>query len=139
MKWKLMIREVENMRKDEFNFNENITVMELKDKAQDAISIYAPNKNVYRHIPFMNDGLLPSERRVLYAMFKDVKAFPWNNYKKLSLSMGAAMVYHPHGDTNIYNTIVKLAQYWKNACVFIDGSGSYGNEVGDDAAAWRYL
>jgi len=127
------------MRKDEFNFNENISTMELKDKAQDAISIYAPNKNVYRHIPFMNDGLLPSERRVLYAMFKDVKAVPWQNYKKLGLTIGATMVYHPHGEVNIYNTAVKLAQYWKNACVFIDGSGSYGNEVGDDAAAYRYL
>jgi DNA gyrase subunit A len=127
------------MKKEEFKFNENISTMELKDKAQDAISIYAPNKNVYRHIPFMNDGLLPSERRVLYAMFKDVKAVPWQNYKKLGLTIGATMVYHPHGEVNIYNTAVKLAQYWKNACVFIDGSGSYGNEVGDDAAAYRYL
>jgi DNA gyrase subunit A len=72
-------------------------------------------------------------------MFKDVKAVPWQNYKKLGLTIGATMVYHPHGEVNIYNTAVKLAQYWKNACVFIDGSGSYGNEVGDDAAAYRYL
>ena len=56
------------MRKDEFNFNENVTEMELKDKAYDAISIYAPNKNLYRHIPTMNDGLLPGERRLLYSM-----------------------------------------------------------------------
>lgn len=127
------------MRKDEFNFNENVTAKELKDEARDAISIYAPNKNVYRHIPFMNDGLLPSERRVLYAMYKDVKAFPWQNYKKLGLVLGASMVYHPHGETNLYNTTVKLAQPWKNACEFVDGSGSYGNEMGDPAAAYRYL
>ena len=127
------------MRKDEFKFNENITSKELKDEARDAISIYAPNKNVYRHIPFMNDGLLPSERRVLYAMYKDVKAFPWQNYKKLGLVLGASMVYHPHGETNLYNTTVKLAQPWKNACEFVDGSGSYGNEMGDPAAAYRYL
>lgn len=127
------------MRKDEFDFKENIIPMELKDKAKEAISIFAPNKNVYRHIPFMNDGLLPSERRVLYAMWKDVKAYPWANYKKLGLILGAAMVYHPHGETNIYNTAVKLAQPWKNAIEFIDGSGSYGNEMGDGAAAFRYL
>ena len=127
------------MKKDEFKFNENIIPKELKDEARDAISIYAPNKNVYRHIPFMNDGLLPSERRVLYAMFKDVKAYPWQNYKKLGLVLGAGMVYHPHGETNLYNTAVKLAQPWKNACEFIDGSGSYGNEVGDPASAFRYL
>ena len=127
------------MKKEDFKFNENISVMELKDKALDAISIYAPNKNVYRHIPFMNDGLLPTERRVLYAMFKDVKAYPWQNYKKLGLTIGASMVYVPHGEVNIYGIAVKLAQPWKNACVFIDGSGSYGNEVGDDAAAYRYL
>ena len=127
------------MKKEEFKFNENITPMELKDKAKEAISIYAPNKNVYRHIPFMNDGLLPSERRVLYAMYKDVKAFPWQNYKKLGLVLGASMVYHPHGETNLYNTTVKLAQPWKNACEFVDGSGSYGNEMGDPAAAYRYL
>lgn len=127
------------MKKEEFNYKENVTVKELKDEARDAISIYAPNKNVYRHIPFMNDGLLPSERRVLYAMFKDVKAVPWQNYKKLGLVLGASMVYHPHGETNLYNTAVKLAQPWKNAVEFIDGSGSYGNEVGDPAAAYRYL
>jgi DNA gyrase subunit A len=127
------------MRRDEFSFKENITSKELKDEARDAISIYAPNKNVYRHIPFMNDGLLPSERRVLYAMFKDVKAYPWQNYKKLGLVLGASMVYHPHGETNLYNTAVKLAQPWKNACEFVDGSGSYGNEMGDPAAAYRYL
>ena len=127
------------MKKEEFKFNENITPMELKDKAKEAISIYAPNKNVYRHIPFMNDGLLPSERRSLYAMFKDVKAMPNSNYKKLGLILGATMVYHPHGETNIYNTVVKLAQPWKNACEFVDGSGSYGNQVGDPAAAFRYL
>ena len=127
------------MRKDEFNYKENLIPMELKDKAKEAISIYAPNKNVYRHIPFMNDGLLPSERRALYAMWKDVKAYPWNNYKKLGLVLGATMVYHPHGETNIYNTVVKLAQPWKNACEFVDGSGSYGNEMGDPASAFRYL
>ena len=127
------------MKKEEFKYRENITVKELKDEARDAISIYAPNKNVYRHIPFMNDGLLPSERRVLYAMYKDVKAVPWQNYKKLGLVLGASMVYHPHGETNLYNTAVKLAQPWKNAVEFIDGSGSYGNEVGDPAAAYRYL
>lgn len=127
------------MKKEEFNYKENVTVKELKDEARDAISIYAPNKNVYRHIPFMNDGLLPSERRVLYAMFKDVKAVPWHNYKKLGLVLGASMVYHPHGESNLYNTAVKLAQPWKNAVEFIDGSGSYGNEVGDPAAAYRYL
>ena len=127
------------MRKSEFDYKENITTKELKDEAKEAISIYAPNKNVYRHIPFMNDGLLPSERRVLYAMFKDVKAFPWQNYKKLGLVLGASMVYHPHGESNLYSTAVKLAQYWKNAIEFIDGSGSYGNEVGDPASAFRYL
>lgn len=127
------------MKKSEFNFNENITPMELGIKAQEAISVFAPNKNVYRHIPFMTDGLVPSERRALYTMYKNVKAFPNQNYKKLGLIIGAALQYHPHGETNIYNTLVKLAQPWKNACVFVDGSGSYGNEVGDDAAAFRYL
>ncbi len=127
------------MRKDEMNIKENIIQSELKDEAYKAISIYAPNKNVYRHIPFMSDGLLPSERRSLYAMWKDVKAYPWANYKKLGLILGATMVYHPHGETNIYNTVVKLAQPWKNAYEFVDGSGSYGNELGDGAAAFRYL
>lgn len=127
------------MKKDEFKFKENITSKELKDEARDAISIYAPNKNVYRHIPFMTDGLLPTERRVLYAMFHDVKAMPWQNYKKLGLVIGAGMVYVPHGEQNLYNICVKLAQPWRNAIEFIDGSGSYGNQVGDPAAAFRYL
>lgn len=127
------------MKKEDFNIKENIRQSELKDEAYRAISIFAPNKNVYRHIPFMCDGLLPSERRVLYAMFHDVNAMPNKNYKKLGAIIGATINYHPHGETNIYNTIVKLAQYWKNAVEFIDGSGSYGNELGDPAAAFRYL
>lgn len=128
------------MKKTEIvNIKENIIPSELKDEAYKAISLFAPNKNVYRHIPFMCDGLLPGERRALYTMFKDNKAYHDRNYHKLMTIIGAVMRYHPHGDTNIYNTIVKLAQPWKNACVFVDGSGSYGNELGDDAAAARYL
>lgn len=127
------------MKKDEFKFNENVTQMELKDKAYDAISIYAPNKNLYRHIPSMNDGLLPGERRLLYSMYNDIKAYPWANYKKMSLAIGATMTRHPHSDTNIYNTAVKLARYWENAIEFIDGSGSYGNIMGDEGSAARYL
>lgn len=120
-------------------FKEHIIVSDLADEAVSAISIFAPNKNIYRHIPFITDGLLPSERRVLYAMYADVKAFPKLGYKKLGLIIGAVMKYHPHGETNIYNTCVKLARPWKNAVEFIDGSGSYGNEMGDDASAFRYL
>lgn len=127
------------MKKSDFNYKENIIPMELKDKAKEAISIYAPNKNLYRHIPFMNDGLMPTERRVLYAMYKDVKAFPWQNYKKMGLVIGAAMVYTPHGEVNVFQAAVKLARPWVNACEFIDGSGSFGNELGDPAAAYRYL
>lgn len=121
------------------DIDESIIESELKDEAYNAISIFAPNKNVYRHIPFMCDGLLPSERRVLYSMFQDVGALPEKNYKKLATIIGSAMQLHPHGETNIYNTIVKLAQKWKNSTEFIDGSGSYGNELGDGAAAFRYL
>ena len=127
------------MKKEDFKFNENISQRELKDKAVEAISIYAPNKNVYRHIPFATDGLLPGERRALYSMYNDVKAYPWSNYKKMALAVGATITRHPHSDVSIYNTIVKLAQFWKNACIFVDGSGSFGNEVGDPAAAARYL
>lgn len=124
----------------ELGIEENyVREAELADEALKAISLFAPNKNVYRHIPFMCDGLLPSERRSLYSMWKEVKAYPWANYKKLALAIGTAITYHPHGETNIYNTMVKLAQPWKNACVFIDGEGSYGNELGDEAAAFRYL
>ena len=128
------------MKKTEIvNIKENIIPSELKDEAYKAIALFAPNKNVYRHIPFMNDGLLPGERRSLYTMFKDNKAYHNKNYVKLMTIIGAVMRYHPHGDTNIYNTLVKLAQPWKNACIFVDGSGSYGNELGDGAAAARYL
>lgn len=127
------------MKKSEVNFTEHIYTSELVKEARDAIAIFAPNKNVYRHIPFMTDGLLPSERRVLYAMYHDINALPNKQYKKLALIIGMAMKYHPHGETNIYNTCVKLARDWKNAVKFIDGSGSYGNEMGDPAAAFRYL
>lgn len=62
-------------------FKEHIIVSDLAEEAVSAISIFAPNKNIYRHIPFITDGLLPSERRVLYAMYADVKALPKLGYK----------------------------------------------------------
>lgn len=121
------------------DIEENIIQSELKDEAYKAIATFAPNKNVYRHIPFQTDGLVPGERRVLYAMYDKVKATPSGNFKKLATIIGATMNLHPHGDQNIYNTIVKLAQEWKNSNIFIEGDGSFGNEVGDPAAAFRYL
>lgn len=120
-------------------FSQNIREENIGDKCVELMKIFGANKNVMRHVPLEIDGLLPGERRLLYAMHNDKKLRYDKNYIKLISIIGSGTEYHPHGDTNIYNTAVKLAQYWNNTICLIDGHGNFGGENGSSAAAARYL
>ena len=99
---------------------------------------YAMSVIVGRALPDVRDGLKPVHRRVLYAMY-DAGDRPDKGYYKSSRIVGDVMGnYHPHGDTAIYDTVVRLAQHWSLRYPLVDGNGNFGSPGNDPAAAMRY-
>jgi DNA gyrase subunit A len=99
---------------------------------------YAMSVIVGRALPDVRDGLKPVHRRVLYAMY-DAGYRPDKGYYKSSRIVGDVMGnYHPHGDTAIYDTVVRLAQTWSLRYPLVDGNGNFGSPGNDPAAAMRY-
>jgi DNA gyrase subunit A len=99
---------------------------------------YAMSVIVGRALPDVRDGLKPVHRRVLYAMY-DGGYRPDKGYYKSSRIVGDVMGnYHPHGDTAIYDTVVRLAQHWSLRYPLVDGNGNFGSPGNDPAAAMRY-
>src|SRR5829696_7388744 len=99
---------------------------------------YAMSVIVGRALPDVRDGLKPVHRRVLYSMF-DSGFRPDRGYVKCSRVVGDVMGnYHPHGDTAIYETLVRLAQPWSMRHTLIDGQGNFGSPGNDPPAAMRY-
>ena len=91
-----------------------------------------------RAIPDVRDGLKPVQRRILYSMYKEKNTFD-KPYRKSARSVGDIMgKYHPHGDSSIYDAMVRLSQWWKNNTPFIDMHGNNGSIDGDSPAAMRY-
>ncbi|WP_308634443.1 DNA gyrase subunit A [Paenibacillus silvisoli] len=91
-----------------------------------------------RAIPDVRDGLKPVQRRILYAMY-DAGNTPDKGYRKSAKTVGDVMGnYHPHGDSSIYEGMVRMAQPWKMAHMLIDGHGNWGSIDDDPAAAMRY-
>lgn len=93
---------------------------------------------LYRALPDVRDGLKPVHRRVLYAM--NVLGNDWNKaYKKSARVVGDVIgKYHPHGDSAVYDTIVRMAQPFSLRYMLVDGQGNFGSIDGDSAAAMRY-
>ncbi len=100
---------------------------------------YAMSVIIGRAIPDVRDGLKPVHRRILYAMFHDEGNTSDKAYKKSAKAVAATMGnYHPHGDSAIYDTLVKMAQPFSYRCPLVDGQGNFGSIDGDSAAAMRY-
>lgn len=117
--------------------NEKYEDAEIGQLCRDYMIIFGLNNNIMRHIPSLYDGLKPGERRILYSMYNsDLK--PTSRYQKCGRIVGNVLAYHPHGDTPIYETLVKLAQEWSMTTPLIDGHGNFGSVTGDGAAAMRY-
>ena len=91
-----------------------------------------------RALPDIRDGLKPVQRRILYAMYRDKNTFD-KPYKKSAKAVGNIMGnYHPHGDSSIYDAMVRMSQWWKQNTPYIDMHGNNGSIDGDSAAAMRY-
>lgn len=91
-----------------------------------------------RAIPDVRDGLKPVQRRILYGMYKEKNTYD-HPYRKSAKTVGAVMGnYHPHGDTSIYDAMVRMSQWWKQNTTYIDMHGNNGSMDGDSPAAMRY-
>ncbi|MCW2752430.1 MAG: gyrase subunit [Aeromicrobium sp.] len=118
--------------------HDRIEGVELQDEMQRSYIDYAMSVIVSRALPDVRDGLKPVHRRVLYAMF-DGGYRPDRGFSKCSRIVGDVMgQYHPHGDTAIYDTLVRLAQPWVMRAPMIAGQGNFGSPGDDGAAAMRY-
>ncbi|HEY7466757.1 MAG TPA: DNA gyrase subunit A, partial [Dehalococcoidia bacterium] len=99
---------------------------------------YAMSVNVARAIPDVRDGLKPVQRRILYAM-SELNLAAGNPYKKSATVVGEVMgKYHPHGDTPIYDSLVRMAQDFAMRYPLVDGQGNFGSVDNDPPAAMRY-
>ena len=99
---------------------------------------YAMSVIIGRALPEVRDGLKPVQRRILYAMFRE-GLLPGKKYSKSAGVVGEVLKkYHPHGDTAVYDAMVRLAQDFNMRYPLVDGQGNYGSVDGDPAAAYRY-
>lgn len=115
-----------------------IRPVEIRDEIQNAYLDYAMSVIVGRALPDVRDGLKPVHRRVIYAMY-DGGYRPDRGWNKCSRVVGDVMgKYHPHGDSAIYDTLVRLAQPWAMRYKLVQGQGNFGSQGNDGAAAMRY-
>ncbi|MES9899901.1 MAG: DNA gyrase subunit A [Sedimenticola sp.] len=119
-------------------FAKEVLPVNLEDEMQQSYLAYAMSVIVGRALPDVRDGLKPVHRRVLYAM--SVLGNDWNKpYKKSARVVGDVIgKYHPHGDTAVYDTIVRMAQPFSMRYMLVDGQGNFGSVDGDAPAAMRY-
>ncbi|MES9843959.1 MAG: DNA gyrase subunit A, partial [Candidatus Sedimenticola sp. 6PFRAG5] len=119
-------------------FAKEVLPVNLEDEMQQSYLDYAMSVIVGRALPDVRDGMKPVHRRVLYAM--SVLGNDWNKaYKKSARVVGDVIgKYHPHGDTAVYDTIVRMAQPFSMRYMLVDGQGNFGSVDGDSPAAMRY-
>jgi DNA gyrase subunit A len=100
---------------------------------------YALSVITARALPDVRDGLKPVQRRIMYAMFANLRLLPTGRYRKSAAVVGEVMArFHPHGDQSIYDAMVRLAQPFSLRAPLVDGHGNFGSLDGDPAAAMRY-
>ena len=119
------------------NFDKIISV-DIQDEMKKCYIDYAMSVIVSRALPDVRDGLKPVHRRILYAM-DELNLGPDKQYRKSARIVGDTMgKYHPHGDSSIYDAMVRMAQDFSIRYPLVDGHGNFGNIDGDSAAAMRY-
>lgn len=125
-----MIEEVEN--------NARIIKINIEDEMKSAYIDYSMSVIVSRALPDVRDGLKPVHRRVLYGM-SELGLTSGQGFKKSARIVGEVLgKYHPHGDSSVYEAMVRMAQEWSLRYMLVDGQGNYGSIDGDSAAAMRY-
>ena len=120
------------------NDGEKLIPINIEDQMKSAYIDYSMSVIVSRALPDVRDGLKPVHRRVLYGMH-DMGVKSTTAYKKSARIVGDVMgKYHPHGDSSVYDTMVRMAQEWSLRYLLVDGQGNFGSIDGDSPAAMRY-
>ncbi len=123
---------------NEDNIFDKIQEVDLKKTMESSYIDYAMSVIAARALPDVRDGLKPVQRRILYSMI-ELNNGPDKPHRKCARIVGDTMgKYHPHGDSSIYEAMVKLAQEWNTRYKLVDGHGNFGSVDGDGAAAMRY-
>ncbi len=123
---------------DDEKIFDKINEVDLKKTMENSYIDYAMSVIVARALPDVRDGLKPVQRRILYSMI-ELNNGPDKPHRKCARIVGDTMgKYHPHGDSSIYEALVKLAQEWNTRYPLVDGHGNFGSVDGDGAAAMRY-
>jgi DNA gyrase subunit A len=118
---------------------EKITKINVADEIKNSFLDYSMSVIISRALPDARDGLKPSQRRLLFAMFNDLSLTPNRKHLKCARIVGETMgKYHPHGDQAIYPTLVHMAQHWAMRDTLVDGQGNFGSVEADPPAAMRY-
>jgi len=116
----------------------NIVSVNISDEIKSSFLTYAMSVIVERALPDVRDGLKPVQRRILYAMHQLGLASNRKHTKSAGVVGEVIKKFHPHGDTAIYDAMVRMAQEWNVRYTLIDGQGNFGSIDGDPAAAYRY-
>ncbi len=118
--------------------HDDVKEVDLKKTMENSYIDYAMSVIASRALPDVRDGLKPVQRRILYSMI-ELNNGPDKPHRKCARIVGDTMgKYHPHGDSSIYDALVKLAQEWNTRYPLVDGHGNFGSMDGDGAAAMRY-
>ena len=118
--------------------DQHITESNLVEEMEKSYIEYAMSVIVGRALPDVRDGLKPVHRRILYTMYEDGLTSD-KKYKKSATTVGSVLgSYHPHGDSSVYDAMVRLAQDFSMRYVLVDGQGNFGDIDGNPAAAYRY-
>lgn len=117
---------------------EKLIPINIEDEMRSAYIDYSMSVIVSRALPDVRDGLKPVHRRVLYGM-DDLGVYSNKAHKKSARIVGEVLgKYHPHGDSSVYDTMVRMAQHWSMRYMMVDGQGNFGSVDGDSPAAMRY-
>ena len=130
--------QIENTLENDPNHNGRIIPVNIEEQMKTAYIDYSMSVIVGRALPDVRDGLKPVHRRILYAM--NELGLQYNkSHKKSARVVGEVLgKYHPHGDSSVYDAMVRMAQEWSMRYTLVDGQGNFGNQDGDGPAAMRY-
>jgi DNA gyrase subunit A len=128
----------ETLLPQETSDNDRVIRVNIEEQMKTAYIDYSMSVIVGRALPDVRDGLKPVHRRILHAM-NEIGMAHNKPYKKSARIVGEVLgKFHPHGDTAVYDTLVRMAQEWSMRYTLIDGQGNFGNQDGDSPAAMRY-
>ena len=124
---------------DEMLSGTKVVDVNVEGEIKKSFIAYAMAVNVSRAIPDVRDGLKPVHRRILYDMYNELSLTSDKPYRKCALIVGDVLgKYHPHGDSSVYDALLRLAQDFSIRCTLVDGHGNFGSVDGDPPAAYRY-